>query len=260
MCFALKYRAIFRWVDGFVMASDVFKKTCRHAFKESLPILSGFLFLGMAYGVYMHSLGFGAWYPVLMALFIFAGSVEFIMAGLLVMAFNPSSVFLLIVMISARQIFYGISMLDKFKDITGWKRVYLIAGMVDESFAINYTAKTDGLDKAWFMVLVTLFLHIYWVAGSALGALLGAVLPVDLTGAEFAMTALFLVIFVEQWSRRSSHESALVGLGMTALALMIFGKTHFLVPAMVGVFVWLTVRRQHLQDKLGRIKAPQDSV
>lgn len=181
------------------MMTPLFRSTTRHAFKESLPILSGFLFLGMAYGVYMHSLGFGVWYPVLMALFIFAGSVEFIVAGLLVMAFNPSSVFLLIVMISARQIFYGISMLDKFRDITGWKRFYLIAGMVDESFAINYTAKTDGLDKAWFMVLVTLFLHMYWVAGSALGVLMGAVLPFDLKGAEFAMTALFLVILVEQW-------------------------------------------------------------
>lgn len=237
------------------MMTPLFRSTTRHAFKESLPILSGFLFLGMAYGVYMHSLGFGVWYPVLMALFIFAGSVEFIVAGLLVMAFNPSSVFLLIVMISARQIFYGISMLDKFRDITGWKRFYLIAGMVDESFAINYTAKTDGLDKAWFMVLVTLFLHMYWVAGSALGVLMGAVLPFDLKGAEFAMTALFLVILVEQWSKESSHESSLVGLGMTAVALMAFGKTNFLIPAMVGILVWLTVRRTALQDKLGRIKS-----
>lgn len=235
--------------------TPLFRSTTRHAFKESLPILSGFLFLGMAYGVYMHSLGFGVWYPVLMALFIFAGSVEFIVAGLLVMAFNPSSVFLLIVMISARQIFYGISMLDKFRDITGWKRFYLIAGMVDESFAINYTAKTDGLDKAWFMVLVTLFLHMYWVAGSALGVLMGAVLPFDLKGAEFAMTALFLVILVEQWSKESSHESSLVGLGMTAVALMAFGKTNFLIPAMVGILAWLTVRRTALQDKLGRIKS-----
>lgn len=235
--------------------TPLFRSTTRHAFKESLPILSGFLFLGMAYGVYMHSLGFGVWYPVLMALFIFAGSVEFIVAGLLVMAFNPSSVFLLIVMISARQIFYGISMLDKFRDITGWKRFYLIAGMVDESFAINYTAKTDGLDKAWFMVLVTLFLHMYWVAGSALGVLMGAVLPFDLKGAEFAMTALFLVILVEQWSKESSHESSLVGLSMTAVALIAFGKTNFLIPAMVGILVWLTVRRTALQDKLGRIKS-----
>lgn len=232
--------------------------TAKYAFKESLPILSGFLFLGMAYGVYMHSLGFMWWYPTLMAILIFAGSVEFIVAGMLVMAFNPSSVFLLVLMISARQIFYAISMLHKFKDITGIKRWYLIAGMVDESFAINYSADTNkaGVDKAWFMVLVTLFLHIYWVLGATLGALMGAVLPFDLAGAEFAMTALFLVIFVEQWQRQTSHESALLGIGMTTLALIIFGKSHFLIPAMVGILLWLTFRRQALTDKLSHKANP----
>lgn len=235
------------------MMTPLFRAAARHAFKESLPILSGFLFLGMAYGIYMQSLGFLPWYPVVMAMLIFAGSVEFIVAGLLVMAFNPSSVFLLVMMISVRQIFYAISMLDKFKDITGWKRWYLICGMVDESFAINYTTDTDkmGVDKAWFMVLVTLFLHIYWVAGSALGAILGATLPMDLKGAEFAMTALFLVILTEQWQREKSHESTLLGVGMTALALIIFGKTHFLIPAMLGILGYLTIRRKRLGDKLG---------
>ncbi|MDO4450811.1 MAG: AzlC family ABC transporter permease [Moraxella sp.] len=236
------------------MKSDTLKTTARYAFKESLPILSGFLFLGMGYGVYMHSLGFSVWYPTLMSVLIFAGSVEYIMAGLLVMAFNPSSVFLLIVMISIRQIFYAISMLDKFKDITGWKRWYLIAGMVDESFAINYTADTTGVDKAWFMVLVTLFLHIYWVAGSVLGAVAGTVLPFDLKGAEFAMTALFLVIFAEQWKRETAHESSLLGIGMTVLALVIFGKSNFLIPAMLGILVWLTVRKRAIGQKLGLVK------
>lgn len=237
-----------------MIASDSLKKTAKYAFHESLPILSGFLFLGMGYGMYMHSLGFSVWYPIMLAVLIFAGSVEFILAGMLVMAFNPSSVFLLIVMISIRQVFYAISMLDKFKDITGWKRWYLIAGMVDESFAINYVADTNkqGIDKAWFMVLVTLFLHIYWVTGSALGAIMGAALPFDLKGAEFAMTALFLVIFVEQWWRESTHESSLLGIGMTTAALIIFGKTHFLIPAMLGILGYLTLRRTFLHDKLIR--------
>lgn len=236
------------------MNSDVLNATIRHAFKESLPILSGFLFLGMAYGIYMQSLGFSFWYPVLMAVLIFAGSVEFIMAGMLIMAFNPSSVFLLIVMISARQIFYAISMLDKFKDITGWRRWYLIGAMTDESFAINYTADMAGVDKAWFMVFVTLFLHIYWVVGAGLGAVAGVVLPFDLKGAEFAMTALFLVIFVEQWRRETSHESSLLGIGMTTLALMMFGKSNFLIPAMLGILVWLTVRKSTIGQKLGLVK------
>ncbi len=232
------------------MYPNTLKVTTRYAFKASLPIMSGFLFLGMAYGMYMHSLGFDWWYPTVMAILIFAGSVEFIVAGMLVMAFNPSSVFLLVLMISARQIFYGISMLDKFKEITGFKRWYLISAMTDESFAINYTADMTGVDKAWFMVLVTLFLHIYWVAGAGLGAIAGAVLPFDLKGAEFAMTALFLVIFVEQYKRENTHECSWLGIGMTVLALMIFGKTHFLIPAMLGILGYLTIRRQALSDKL----------
>lgn len=201
----------------------------------------------------MQSLGFGFWYPVLMAVLIFAGSVEFIVAGMLIMAFDPASVFLLVAMISIRQVFYAISMLDKFKDITGVKRWYLIGAMTDESFAINYTTDTDtaGVDKAWFMVLVTLFLHIYWVVGAGLGAVAGAVLPVDLKGAEFAMTALFLVILVERWQQETTHESSLVGIGMTALALVVFGKTHFLIPAMLGILAYLSLRRRAIGDKLG---------
>lgn len=233
----------------------------RHAFAKSLPIMSGFLFLGMAYGVYMHSLGFAWWYPTVMAILIFAGSVEFIVAGMLVTAFNPSSVFLLVLMISVRQIFYGISMLDKFKDITGVKRWYLVSAMTDESFAINYTAdQKQGVDKAWFMVLVTLFLHIYWTVGAGLGALVGTFLPFDLKGAEFAMTALFLVIFVEQYKRENTHECSFLGIGMTALALIVFGKTHFLIPAMIGILVYLTLRRQALHDKLAQNKPAQKEV
>lgn len=227
-------------------APKLWSLTIRSAFNHTLPILSGFAFLGMAYGIYMRSLGFDAIYPILMALFIFAGSVEFVVAGLLVLAFNPIYTFLLILMISARQIFYGIAMLDKY-NTTGWKRFYLITATVDESFAINYTAKIDkSIDKMWHMILVTLFLHIYWVSGAAIGALVANMLPFDLKGAEFAMTALFIVIFLEQWHKEQYHESSLIGLGITALALILFGKHYFLIPAMVGILVYLTVRRKKI--------------
>lgn len=227
--------------------------TIRSAFQHSLPILSGFAFLGMAYGIYMRSLGFDAIYPILMAMAIFAGSVEFITAGLLVLAFNPIYTFLLILMISARQIFYGIAMLDKY-NTTGWKRFYLITATVDESFAINYTAKTEKpIDKIWHMIFVTLFLHIYWVSGAALGTLLANILPFDLKGAEFAMTALFIVIFLEQWQKEQHHESSLIGLGITALALILFGKQYFLIPAMVGILLYLTLRRHKIAKQYQNI-------
>lgn len=225
--------------------------TIKSAFIHSLPILSGFLFLGMAYGVYMRALGFDAIYPILMALLIFAGSVEFVVAGLLLLAFNPLYTFLMILMISARQIFYAISMLEKYHQ-AGRKKYYLIASTVDESFAVNYSAKIkEGVDEGWHMVFVTLFLHLYWVAGTALGALLANVIPFDLKGSEFAMTALFLVIFVEQWLKETSHFSSILGLLATLLALLLFGKTHFLIPAMMTILLLLTLRykqQRHLSS------------
>lgn len=216
--------------------------TFKYAFYQSMPIMSGFLFLGMAYGFYMNSLGFDWIYPTLMALFIFAGSVEFIVAGVLLSAFNPLAVFLLIVMISGRQIFYGISMLNKFKDIKGIKRFYLISAMTDESFAINYMSDIPShINRTHFMLYVTALLHIYWVVGAMAGGLLGNVLPIDLTGSEFAMTALFLVIFMEQWLKEKNHISSVIGIGVTMLSLLVFDKDSFLIPAMVGILVLLMV-------------------
>ena len=196
----------------------------------------------------MRSLGFAAIYPIAMAFFIFAGSVEFVMASVLLAAFNPLSVLLLIGMISARQIFYGISMLHKFKGITGFKKFYLVSAMTDESFAINYSANIkDGVDKTWFMVFITIFLHIYWVSGATLGALLSDVLPFDLKGSEFAMTALFLVIFMEQWLKEDSHISSIIGLGISIVSLVVFGKDSFLIPAMAGILILLGVFRTRLR-------------
>lgn len=224
--------------------------TIRSAFIHSLPILSGFIFLGMAYGIYMRALGFDAWYPIIMAMIIFAGSVEFIVAGMLMSAFNPFYTFLMVFMVSARQIFYSISMLEKYHQ-AGAKKYYLITTTVDESFAINYNAKVaDNVDENWHMVYVTLFLHFYWVSGTALGAFLADILPFDLKGSEFAMTALFLVIFAERWMSEKSHESSLIGFGVTLLALLVFGKDHFLIPAMVFILLILTWRKPIISLKL----------
>ncbi|MDO4222771.1 MAG: AzlC family ABC transporter permease [Acinetobacter sp.] len=223
--------------------------TLKSAFFHSLPIFSGFIFLGIAYGVYMRGLGFEAWYPIVMALTIFAGSVEFVAAGILLTAFNPLYAFLIVLMISTRQIFYGLSMLNKYHT-AGAKKYYLISGMTDESFAINYSAKLDPqIDEASHMFYVTLFLHLFWVMGATIGALLVDVMTVNLTGASFAMTALFLVIFVEQWLREATHESSLIGLSVTLLSLLIFGHEHFLIPAMGSILLILSLRRPALSKK-----------
>ena len=184
-------------------------KAFRAALPYTIPICIGFLFLGISYGFFMHSKGFSFLYPVLMSLFIFAGSMEFVTVNLLLTAFNPLSAFLLALMVNARHLFYGISMLDKYKN-TGLKKPYLIYGMCDESFSINCTVTPPAdVDKGWFMLFVTLLNQIYWVAGAALGSLLGSVISFDTTGIEFVMTALFVVMFINQWEETDNHRSAL---------------------------------------------------
>ena len=207
-------------------------KALKAALPHTLPICAGFLFLGMSYGFLMRSKGFSFVYPMLMSLFIFAGSMEFVTVNLLLSAFRPLYAFLLTLMVNARHLFYGISMLEKFKH-TGWKKPYLIFGMCDESFSINCTVTPPpGVDRGWFMLFVTLLNQIYWVAGATLGALLGYVVRFDATGIEFVMTALFAVMFLNQWEEAEDHRSSLTGLGCSLLCLFLFGGQGFLIPAM----------------------------
>ena len=209
------------------------KKAFKAALPHTLPICVGFLFLGMSYGFLMRSKGFSFVYPLLMSLFIFAGSMEFVTVNLLLSTFNPLYAFLLALMVNARHIFYGISMLEKYKN-TGWKKAYLIYGMCDESFTINCTiSPPPDVDRGWFMFFVTLLNHIYWVSGAAFGALLGSFLRFDTTGLEFVMTALFVVMFMNQWQERKGHRPALMGLGCSLICLFFFRADHFILPAMV---------------------------
>ena len=209
------------------------RKALIAAFPYTLPICVGFLFLGMSYGFLMRSKGFPFYYPLLMSLFIFAGSMEFVTVNLLLSTFQPVYAFLLTLMVNARHIFYGISMLETYRGI-GWKKFYLIYGMCDESFSINCsTTPPPGVDKSWFMFFVTLHNHIYWVTGATLGALLGYVIHFDTTGIEFVMTALFVVIFLDQWEQGGDHKAALTGVACAGLCLVIFGSQSFILPAML---------------------------
>lgn len=219
-------------------------KAFRVAFPHTIPIFAGFLFLGIAYGMYMQSLGFNAIYPILMSLLIFAGSMEFLAANLLLMSFNPLNALLLTLTVNARHLFYGISMLEKYKG-TGRKKLYLIFGMCDESFSINYSANIPkDVDKGWFMTFVTLLNHSYWVLGSALGGLFGSLIHFNTEGLEFVMTALFVVIFIEQWLKEKKHLVALIGLTASIISLVIFGGSGFIIPAMVAILASVTIIRK----------------
>lgn len=220
------------------------------AFPHTLPILAGFLFLGAAYGIYMNSQGFSPWYPILMSMTIFAGSMEFVAVGLLLGVFDPLHALALTLMVNARHLFYGISMLDKYKGV-GKKKAYLIFGLCDESFSINCTTPVpDGVDKGWFFFFVTMLNQIYWVTGATLGGVLGSLIHFDTKGLEFVMTALFIVIFLEQWLKEPAHHSSLIGLGGALLCLVVFGGENFILPAMLLILASLTLLRNPL-EKVG---------
>ncbi len=219
------------------------KKALKAAFPLTLPVCVGFLFIGLSYGLFMDGMGFSFLYPTLMSLFIFAGSMQFVAVNLLVGAFDPLQAFILTLMVNARHLFYGISMLERFKG-TGWKKFFLIFGMCDESFSINCVVEPpEGVDKGWFMYFVTLLIQGYWVIGSAIGGLMGYIVDFNTRGIEFVMTALFTVIFVGQWQAVDNHSPALIGIGCAALCLIVFGSANFMIPAMLAIMLCFALKR-----------------
>ena len=223
----------------------------RAAFPHTIPIFAGFWFLGFAYGIYMNVSGFSFVYPMVMSITIFGGSLEFLAVTMLLAPFAPVQTFIMALLVQARHLFYGISMLDRYKGM-GWKRFYLIFGMCDESFSINYTAEIpEGIDKGWFMFFVTLLNQLYWVTGSTLGGLAGSLLTFDTEGLDFVMTAMFVVIFLTQWKKEKKHHTGLIGLGASALCLFVFGPDSFLIPAMICIVAVLTAFRKPIERSGG---------
>ncbi|MGI6069724.1 MAG: AzlC family ABC transporter permease [Blautia sp.] len=223
------------------------------AFPHTIPILAGFLFLGIAYGIYMRVLGFSALYPMLMSLTIFAGSMEFVAADLLLKGFHPMGAFLLTIMVNARHLFYGISMLDKYKNV-GKKKWYLVFGMCDESFSINLTADIPkDIDRGWFMFFVTFLNQCYWFLGATLGAVFGSLIQFNAKGLDFVMTALLVVLFLDQWMKEKQHYSSLIGISCTAVCLFIFGSSNFLIPSMLLILALLTLFKNPI-EKAGDIQ------
>ncbi|MBS0949101.1 AzlC family ABC transporter permease [Weissella minor] len=212
-------------------------RTFSFALKKTLPIMLGFSFLGITYGLYMHQLGFNFLYPTLMAMTIFGGSVEFIIANLLTKAFNPWSVFFLALIVNSRHIFYSISMLERYRG-AGWRKPLLIFGLCDETFSINYaTELPDDIDKDNFYLYVTMLNYFYWVFGAFLGGVFGSLINVQLDGLDFVMTALFIVIFVDQILREKDHFSSRTGFLIALTCLFIFGDTIFLPISMLIMII-----------------------
>ncbi len=227
------------------MATDNTKKRALiAAFPHTIPILTGFLFLGLAYGIYMNASGFSFVYPLITSLLVYGGGLEFVLVSMLLAPYNPIQAFTIALLIQARHIFYGIAMLDKFKGL-GLKKFYMIFSLCDETFSIiSSKAPPPGVDKGWFMFFIGLLNQIYWVVGATLGGLVGEYIAFDTTGIDFVMTAMFVVIFTENWLKEKNHTSSIIGIVVSLGCLLIFGPEFFMIPTMIGILLLLTILRK----------------
>ena len=224
-------------------------KALKAAFPATIPIFTGFWFLGMTYGIYMNASGFSFVYPLCMSLLIYGGSLEFVAVEMLLSPFAPLQTFIMALLIQARHLFYGLSMLDKFKGL-GWKKYYLIFGMCDETFSVNCSADIpEDVDRGWFYFWVTLLNQFYWSAAATTGGIVGSLLKIDTSGISFVMTAMFVVIFLEQWLKEKEHSASLIGLAVSVLCLAVFGPDSFMVPTMVLIVGLLALLRKPLEKK-----------
>ena len=225
-------------------------KTLLYSFKASLPVMAGYVVLGMGFGILLQSKGYAWWWSLLMSATIYAGSMQYVAIDLLTSAASLITTALMTLLINIRHLFYGISMLKDYKD-TGAKKPYLIFSLTDETFSLVCSANLpNGVEKNKYFLFVSLFNQFYWVFGSVLGSIIGSSLPIDFTGIDFAMTALFVVIFVEQWESAKNHTPAIIGLICSVISLIIFGASDFLIPAMILITVSLFIGRKWL-DKEG---------
>lgn len=225
------------------------KKTVQYAFLSSLPVMAGYVVLGMGFGILLYDKGYSFWWAILMSVVIYAGSMQYVGVGFLSGGASLISAALMTVMVNARHIFYGISMVEKYRDTKPF-RPYLIYALTDETYSLVCDPRLpEGIDRKWYYFLVSLMDQSYWVFGSFLGGILGSALPFDMTGIDFAMTALFVVIFVEQWEKAQSHIPAILGLCISVVCLLIFGPSNFLIPSMIGIPIGLFLMKNKIQKE-----------
>ena len=218
-------------------------RICKEAFVKTLPVMAGYVVLGIGFGILLRGAGFGVWYALAMSVFIYAGSMQYEGVGLLTGGASVLTAVFTTVMVNARHLFYSISMIDLYKN-AGKYKPYMIFALTDETYSLLCDGKVpDGVEANRYRFLVSLFNHCYWIAGSVIGNLLGAVLPFSTEGIAFSMTALFIASFTEQWLTAKDHVPALVGLLGTLLCLLLFGRENFLLPAMLLITGVLTLLR-----------------
>lgn len=233
------------------MTEKLKTKTVSYAFKASLPVMAGYVVLGMGFGILMVSHGFAWYWPVLMSAAIYAGSMQYVGIDLISSGANMVTFALMTLVVNARHIFYGLTMLTKYKH-TGKKKPYLIFALTDETFSLVCAAELpEEVDRNRYYLLVSFFNQCYWVLGTAAGAILGAALTFNSAGVDFSMTALFTVTVLSQWEKSENHLPALTGFGVSVFALLLFGPGDFLIPALVMITVLLLIEKKFNEKKSG---------
>ena len=218
----------------------------RAAVPLTLPVMAGYLVLGMGFGILLQSKGYHFGWAILMSLTIYAGSMQYVAVDLLSGGATLVATALMTLMVNARHLFYGISMLDKYRTL-GRKRWMMIFELTDETYSIVCSHEPpEGVDRGRFFLAISMLDQSYWVVGCTIGAILGAVVPIDFTGVDFAMTALFLVIVTEQWLTNKNHLPALVGIGASVVCLVLFGADNFIIPAMIVITLALSLLRRYM--------------
>ena len=225
------------------------KKTFKRAFRDSLPVLAGYLALGIGFGVLLQSKGYNFLWALLMSCTIYAGAGQYAAVDLLSSGASLITTALMTLLINARHFFYGFSLLDKYKG-TGKAKPYMIFGLTDETYSLVCTAKLDDtINHKKYYFFLTALDQLYWITGCTLGALLGEFIPFNSTGIEFAMTAIFVVIFVEQWMSTKEHLPAILGALTTLVCMFVFGKQLFIIPSMLLIAIELVAFRKKLEKK-----------
>ena len=221
--------------------------TLKTAFVKSIPIFCSYVFVSMAYGMMMASAGFPWYDSLLVSLTVYTGAFQFVLITFLSSGASLITIALTALLMNSRQSFYSLTFLKEFKQM-GRRKLYMIHTMTDETYAVNCTLDLPKKEKEDTMFLVALFSRCYWIVGSVLGGILGQIIPFDLTGLDFCMTALFLIIFIDQWEKAEKHTPALTGLGIGVICLLIFGENRFMLPALliVSALLLLFQRKENL--------------
>ena len=231
------------------------KKALKTVFLDTVPVMTGYLFLGISFGILLGETGYGLPWAFATALFMYAGSAQFLTVSLLANHASLISSAIAIFLLNARHIFYGISLIDTYKG-TGKKKPYLIFALTDETYSlVTQNQPPEGMSRHKYCFLVSVLDHIYWICGCVLGNLAGMLLPISFEGVEFVLTALFVTMFVEQWLSNKNHLPAIIGVASTVLCLVIFGSEIFLIPSMALIAILLTISRKTGKRKEGEPNA-----